>query len=73
VDRAAGRAWLDYGRKHIEIQLSNGDLLNVRGARKVDMMPYHHLKLLLDSVSSPKHIHFANVAGLSIEENTVGN
>ncbi len=73
VDRAAGRAWLDYGRKHIEIQLSSGDVLSVRGARKVDMMPYHHLKLLLDSVSSPKHIHFANVAGLSIEENTVGN
>lgn len=73
VDPAADRAWLDYSLKRIEVQLSNGDVLSIRGARKVDMMHYHHLKLLLDSVSNPKHIHFANVAGLVFKESTVGN
>jgi putative selenate reductase len=61
VDPAADRAWLLYGRKRIEVQLSSGDVLSIRGVKKVDMMHYHHL--------NPKHVHFANVAGLDIHEN----
>jgi putative selenate reductase len=73
VDAAADRAWFDEGHQGVEIQLSTGDVVRMGPARKVDMQPYHHLKLLLDAVSSPRHVHFANVAGLSIQENTVGN
>jgi hypothetical protein len=30
----------------------------------VDMLPYLKLKLLAESVGDPRHVHFANVAGL---------
>jgi putative selenate reductase len=73
VDTAADRAWFDGSGMAIEIQLSSGDVVNMGGAPSVDMQPYHHLKLLLDSVSNPRHVHFANVSGLDIQENTVGN
>jgi putative selenate reductase len=67
VDRAADRALFQRGSNRIEVQLSTGEVLRMGHARKVDMMPYHHLKLLLDSVSNPRHVHFANVAALSGE------
>jgi hypothetical protein len=28
------------------------------------MLPYLKLKLLMESISDPRHVHFANVAGL---------
>jgi putative selenate reductase len=73
VDQTADRAWLDYGRRRIEVRLSSSEVLKMGKARRVNMLAYHHLKLLLEAVSNPKHIHFANVAGLSLQENTVGN
>jgi hypothetical protein len=33
--------------------------------RLVDMLPYLQLKLLLESVSDPRRIHFANAAALA--------
>ena len=73
VDRAADRSWFDDGERQIEICLSTGQVLDMGGAARVDMAHYQHLKLLLESVSSPKSIHFANIAGLSIQEKIVGN
>jgi hypothetical protein len=35
------------------------------------MLPYLKLKLLLESISDPRHVNFANVAGL--QEVTIGN
>ena len=35
-----------------------------RAAFTLDMLPYLKLKLLLESISDPRHVHFANVAGL---------
>jgi hypothetical protein len=32
------------------------------------MLPYFKLKLLMESIGDPRHVHFANVAGL--RENT---
>jgi hypothetical protein len=28
------------------------------------MLPYFKLKLLMQSIGDPRHVHFANVAGL---------
>jgi putative selenate reductase len=35
------------------------------------LLPYLKLKLLLEAISDPRHVHFANVAGL--QEVTIGN
>lgn len=33
-------------------------------ARRLDMLPYLQIKFLLEAVSDPRHVHYANVAGL---------
>ena len=39
--------------------------------QQLHLLPYLKLKLLLESISDPRHVHFANVAGL--QEVTIGN
>ena len=75
VDRAADRAWFDAGTTQIEIQPSSGDVLQWTPAvpGKLDMLPYQHLRLLLDSVGDSRHAHFANVAGFVYKESAIGN
>jgi putative selenate reductase len=33
-------------------------------ARRLDLLPYLQLKFLLEAISDPRHVHYANVAGL---------
>jgi putative selenate reductase len=68
VDPAVNRAWFVDGITRSTLELTTGEMLDMGGATHVDMLPYHQLKLLLESVSSAKHVHFANVAGLSFQE-----
>jgi hypothetical protein len=39
----------------------DGDPTSVR---RFDLLPYLQLKFLLEAVSDPRHVHYANVAGL---------
>jgi putative selenate reductase len=67
-DRAADRAHFERGDAKIEIRLSDNrpvDWTPKSGApHTLDMLPYLQLKLLLESVSDPRHAHFANAAVL---------
>lgn len=67
----ADRAWFDTETEEVEIGLSDGRPLRWqpkggtgRTTRTLDMLPYLKLKLLADSIGDPRHVHFANVAGL---------
>jgi putative selenate reductase len=71
VDRTADRARFERDDTEIEIRLSDNRALHwtprngAMGApRTLDMLPYLKLKLLLESISDPRHAHFANVDGL---------
>jgi putative selenate reductase len=71
VDAAAGRAWFHRTGAAVEIRLSDHEVLAWRptgGAGPatctLDMLPYFKLKLLMESIGDPRHVHFANVAGL---------
>jgi putative selenate reductase len=70
VDAAAGRAWFHRTDAAVEIRLSDHEVLAWRptGAgpapSTLDMLPYFKLKLLMESIGDPRHVHFANVAGL---------
>jgi putative selenate reductase len=60
LDSAADRAWFD----GVEIGLSSSEATG--GA--LDMRAYLELKRLLESVSDPRHIHFANAAAFIEDE-----
>jgi hypothetical protein len=71
VDRAADRACFERDDAEIEIRLSDNRALNwtpksgAAGApRTLDLLPYLKLKLLLESISDPRHAHFANAVAL---------
>jgi putative selenate reductase len=71
VDPEAGRACFDEGQAEIDVQLAGNEALSWKpkpgaptNVRTVDMLPFLQLKLMLESVSDPRHVHFANVAGL---------
>ncbi len=70
VDVAAGRAWFYRTDAAVEIRLSDHEVLGWRptgggpAASTLDMLPYFKLKLLMESIGDPRHVHFANVAGL---------
>jgi len=70
LDPAQDRAWFETDRAEVEIRLSGHQALSWKpkpGARPcetVDMLAYFKLKLLLESIADPRHVHFANVAGL---------
>jgi putative selenate reductase len=74
IDSAGDRAWFYDGTGEAEIRLSDGEVLGWKPAhgtglypRTVDMLPYLQLKLLLESIADPAHVHFANVAGIHEE------
>jgi putative selenate reductase len=63
------RAWFDDGAVELEIDVRKTQVLAVKpkpvreaGKHVVDMLRYHQLKLLLESVSNPSRVHYANVA-----------
>jgi putative selenate reductase len=71
VDHAAGRAWFHRTDAAVEIRLSDHEVLGWRptgsadpAPSTLDMLPYFKLKLLMESIGDPRHVHFANVAGL---------
>jgi putative selenate reductase len=70
LDSAADRAWFETRAAVVEICLSDNQALSWKpkpGAAPpgvIDMLPYLKLKLLAKSVGDPRHVHFANVAGL---------
>jgi putative selenate reductase len=84
LDPLADRAWFDDGQAEIELMLSTDSILSwklkaVSGAaagstgsnatgRTLEMLPYHQLKLLASAVSDPRHVHYANIAGLENPE-----
>jgi hypothetical protein len=78
-DPAADRARFETQTADIEIRLSDNQALSwkpksgVAPPLVIDMLPYLKLKLLLESVSDPRRVHFANVAGLEevISESTL--
>ena len=71
LDAAAGRAWFHLTGAAVEIRLSDHEVLAwqptdsaVPAPPVLDMLPYFKLKLLMESIGDPRHVHFANVAGL---------
>jgi putative selenate reductase len=65
------RAWFSDGSAEVEIQPSRDVVVSwklkpeISAARyKLDMLPYLQLKLLVESIRDPRHVNFANVAGL---------
>ena len=74
LDAAVDRAWFHRTDAAIEIRLSDNEVLAWRPKNSaapppspLDMLPYLKLKLLMESIGDPRHVHFANVAGLSGE------
>jgi putative selenate reductase len=65
IDPAADRAWFHSADAQVEIRLSDNEVLSWQPATgRLDMLPYLKLKLLMESIGDPRHVHFANVAGL---------
>ena len=65
MDPAADRAWFHSAGARVEIRLSDNEVLSWQpAAGMLDMLPYLKLKLLMESIGDPRHVHFANVAGL---------
>ncbi|MCX6626250.1 MAG: hypothetical protein NTW28_01285 [Candidatus Solibacter sp.] len=71
MDAAADRAWFHCPDAAVEIRLSDNEPLAwrpvdsaVTAPSTLDMLPYFKLKLLMESIGDPRHVHFANVAGL---------
>ena len=49
----------------MEIRLSDNQVIAWQPTVcTLDMLPYLKLKLLMESIGDPRHVHFANVAGL---------
>jgi hypothetical protein len=69
VDAAADRACFTRPDGAVEIRLSDNQVLTWQPTvRTLDMLPYLKLRLLMESIGDPRHVNFANVAGL--QENT---
>jgi putative selenate reductase len=70
IDNAVDLAWFHRKDAEVEIRPSGNEVLSWlptgsgRAAYTLDMLPYLKLKLLMESISDPRHVHFANVAGL---------
>ena len=73
LDPERDRARFDTETAEVEIRLSGHQALcwkpkpGARPTEIIDMLPYFKLKLLLESMADPRHVHFANVAGLEEE------
>jgi putative selenate reductase len=66
------RAWFSDGKAEVEIQLTQGVLLDWKlkpgtsaSRYTLNMLPYLQLKALVESLRDPKHVNFANAEGLS--------
>jgi putative selenate reductase len=70
LDRAADRGSFETAAARVEICLSDHRALSWEpkpGAAaevKLDMLPYVNLKLLYESIADPRHVNYANAAGL---------
>jgi len=66
IDQPADRARFETETTVVEIRLSDNQALSWEpdAGGVIDMLPYLKLKLLAESVGDPRHVHFANVAGL---------
>jgi putative selenate reductase len=65
TDAAADRARFHRDGGDFEIRLSDNKVLTWQPpVCTLDMLPYLKLKLLMESIGDPRHVHFANVAGL---------
>jgi len=65
VDAAADRACFTRPDGAVEIRLSDNQVLTWQPTvRTLDMLPYLKLRLLMESIGDPRHVNFANVAGL---------
>jgi putative selenate reductase len=71
IDTAVDLAWFHRTDADVEIRPSDNQVLEWRPTDSagpappaLDMLPYLKLKLLMESISDPRHVHFANVAGL---------
>jgi putative selenate reductase len=64
LDRDGNRAWFRRRDAEFEIRLSDNEALATSAPARLDLLPYLKLKILLESISDPRHVHFANVGGL---------
>ncbi len=70
LDPAGDRAWFETDTAEVEIRMSGHEPLGwrpkpgSRPAERIDMLAYFKLKLLLEAMSNPNRVHFANVASL---------
>jgi putative selenate reductase len=71
LDPAADRARFETATAEIEIRRSDNQPLGWKPkagtgeSARLDMLPYLKLKLLFESISDPRRVQFANVAGLA--------
>ena len=61
-DQAADRAYFERDGVEVEIRLSDSRPLGWTRPCTLDMLPYLKLKLLLESISDPRHANFVNAA-----------
>ncbi len=70
IDPSADRAWFETETAEVEIRLSGPEPVAWRPKPRagpseiIDMLAYIKLKLLFEAVTDPRHVHFANIAGL---------
>ena len=69
LDRRHGTARFEQAGADVEIRLADNEPLQWWATGKaatgtLDMLPYLQLKLLLDSISDPRRVHFVNAAAL---------
>ena len=71
LDPAAGRARYDDGVAEVEVALETNRVLGARlkeqgetWLHRIEMRPFLTLRYLAEAVADPRHVHFANVAGL---------
>ncbi len=69
LDLSADRGWFETDTAEVEIRLSGPEPVGWRPkpraapSEMLEMSAYFKLKLLVESISNPQHVHFANVAG----------
>ncbi len=70
LDGAADRAWLENAAARVEIRASDHRVVGwtpkpgAPASVTLDLLPYLKLKLLYESIGDPRHVNYANVAGL---------
>jgi putative selenate reductase len=75
LGHSTGQDYARFDNGSAEIQIRRADHAVVTWSLKpgvtapqtVDMLPYYQLRFLMDAVSNPRHVNYANVAGLAGE------